>query len=236
MPNTTWTRRAEAPTQRKHTTEQGKTRRASQSPNPPKTHTEQEKKTRGKPKPQHREITHQNGTQHMERAEAPTQRQTHGASRSPNPGKGSRRPKIPTTRKNKNRPTRRGEEARKTKARQRKQKEKKQGRQRKAKDSTGTKKGEKKRRRADRPARGRRENESMVAWANHRNGTGKSKNPINGNLQTGPSQSPSSGRHSNISNPVGESGHCHTCADFGEGEKGGAHREPTLIVPPPGSS
>ena len=124
MPNTTWTRRAEAPTQRKHTTEQGKTRRASQSPNPPKTHTEQEKKTRGKPKPQHREITHQNGTQHMERAEAPTQRQTHGASRSPNPGKGSRRPKIPTTRKNKNRPTRRGEEARKTKARQRKQKEK----------------------------------------------------------------------------------------------------------------
>ena len=33
----------------------------------------------------------------------------------------------------------------------------------------GTKKGEKKRRRADRPAQGKSENESMVARANHRN-------------------------------------------------------------------
>ena len=85
MPNTTWTRRAEA--------------------------------ARGQPKPQHRENTQQNGTKHMGRAEAATQRnhtqnkakhagrakapthgkytqnreKKHGASRSPNTGKSHNR-------------------------------------------------------------------------------------------------------------------------------------------------
>jgi hypothetical protein len=70
----------------------------------------------------------------------------------------------------------------------------------------------------------------MVAWANHSNGTDKQRNLI-GNLQTGPSQTPSSGRHSNISNPVRERGRCHTYAVQGGG-KAGAHREPTLSVAP----
>ena len=105
MPNTTWTRRAEAargepkpqhreitqqkrtnhtgraeaPTQRNQTSEQGKTHGASQSPNPRKKHT-------------------QNRTKNTGRAEAPTQGnatterdKTHGASRSPNTEKSHNR-------------------------------------------------------------------------------------------------------------------------------------------------
>jgi len=30
----------------------------------------------------------------------------------------------------------------------------------------------------------------MVAWANHRNGTGKPRNPINGNVRQGPARAP----------------------------------------------
>ena len=257
MPNTTWTRRAEA--------------------------------ARGQPKPQHRENTQQNGTKHMGRAEAATQRNhtqnkakhagrakapthgkytqnrkkntgqaeaptqgnhtterdtTHGASRSPNTEANTRGEPKPQPRKGqqKTQNTNHTEEqkppnqkGRRRKENKSKTKETKRKKTRKAKESTGTKKGEKKRRRADRPAQGRRENESMVAWANHRNGTGKPKNPINCNLQTGPSQSPSSGRHSNISNPVRERGHCHTCAEFGEeGKEVPIGSQP--LVPPPGSS
>jgi hypothetical protein len=78
-------------------------------------------------------------------------------------------------------------------------------------------------------------NENMVAWANHRNGTGKPRNPINGNLQTRPNQSPSNGRHSNISNPVREKRHSHTYADVGEeGKEVLSGNQP--LVPPPGPS
>ena len=70
---------------------------------------------------------------------------------------GSKEPKIPTTRNHKNHPIRKGEEERKTKVERKRKK-----RQRAAKESTGTKKGEKKRKRVD-PGRPREEGK-MKAW------------------------------------------------------------------------
>jgi len=260
MPNTTWTRRAKATggqpkPQHREITQQNKANtrgepkpqhreitqqnKANTQGEPKPQHreiTQQNKaNTRGEPKPQHREITQQNKAKHTGRAKAPTHGKHTGRAEAPTQERATENPKYQPHGSTKTVQPEGEKKKGKQTQHKGKKKKKKQGRQRKAKESTGTKKGEKKRRRADRPAQGRSENESMVAWANHRNSTGKPKNTINGNLQTGPSQSPSSGRHSNISNPVRERGHCHTCAELGEeGKEVLIGSQP--LVPPPGPS
>ena len=130
------TKRAEAPTQRNHATEPGKTHW-------------------GEPKPQHR------GGQQR------TQNTKHTEPQKPPNQKGRRRKENKSYTK-----------------------ETKRNKNKEGKGKHGNKEGEKKKRRADRPAQGRSGNESMVAWANHRNGTGKPRNPINGNVRQGPARAP----------------------------------------------
>ena len=115
------TGRAEAPTQRNHTIEEDKLHRSSRSPNTEKSNIRTRQNTRGEPKPQPH--THRTG------------QKTRGG---PKPHH-TENPKYQPHGKHKNRPTRKGEEERKTKRKNKK-----------AKESIGTKKGEKKRRR--RPA------------------------------------------------------------------------------------